>query len=123
MNEYTGEFVQGMRHGQGQFLYASGAVYSGEWKHDKKHGQVNHLSNYGDVRWLCDSNTTDGLLQGKYTFENGRVYEGEFNKDCMAEFPAFTPGLSGITTPFPDESKVLSNIHDQNEILLALWNT
>ncbi|XP_056109020.1 radial spoke head 10 homolog B [Rhinichthys klamathensis goyatoka] len=80
MNEYTGEFVQGMRHGQGQFLYASGAVYSGEWKHGKKHGQ------------------------GKYTFENGQVYEGEFNKDCMAEFPAFTPGLSGITTPFPDES-------------------
>ncbi|XDV44656.1 hypothetical protein PO909_012905 [Leuciscus waleckii] len=80
MNEYTGEFVQGMRHGQGQFLYASGAVYSGEWKHDKKHGQ------------------------GKYTFENGRVYEGKFNKDCMAEFPAFTPGLSGITTPFPDEN-------------------
>ncbi|XP_077057278.1 radial spoke head 10 homolog B isoform X2 [Siphateles boraxobius] len=80
MNEYTGEFVQGMRHGQGQFLYASGAVYSGEWKHNKKHGQ------------------------GKYTFENGLVYEGEFNKDSMAEFPAFTPGLSGITTPFPDEN-------------------
>uniref|UniRef100_A0A671MUG7 Radial spoke head 10 homolog B n=1 Tax=Sinocyclocheilus anshuiensis TaxID=1608454 RepID=A0A671MUG7_9TELE len=54
MNEYTGEFIQGMRHGQGQFLYASGAVYFGKWKHDKKHGQ------------------------GMYTFENGRVYEGEF---------------------------------------------
>ncbi|XP_026132642.1 radial spoke head 10 homolog B isoform X1 [Carassius auratus] len=80
MNEYTGEFVQGQRHGQGQFFYASGAVYCGEWNRDKKHGQ------------------------GRYTFENGRVYEGEFIKDCMAEFPAFTPGLSGITTPFPDEN-------------------
>ncbi|XP_043108957.1 radial spoke head 10 homolog B isoform X2 [Puntigrus tetrazona] len=80
MNEYTGEFAQGMRHGQGQFFYASGAVYCGEWKRDKKHGQ------------------------GRYTFENGRVYEGEFIRDCMAEFPAFTPGLSGITTPFPDEN-------------------
>ncbi|KAK2876594.1 hypothetical protein Q8A67_020690 [Cirrhinus molitorella] len=80
MNEYTGEFIQGMRHGQGQFFYASGAMYCGEWKHDKKHGQ------------------------GVYTFENGQVYEGEFIKDCMAEFPAFTPGLSGITTPFPDEN-------------------
>ncbi|XP_056325161.1 radial spoke head 10 homolog B [Danio aesculapii] len=81
MNEYTGEFVQAMRHGQGQFLYASGALYCGEWKYDKKHGQ------------------------GRYTFENGRVYEGEFSKDCMAEFPAFTPGLSGVTTPFPDENE------------------
>ncbi|XP_073774003.1 radial spoke head 10 homolog B isoform X1 [Danio rerio] len=80
MNEYTGDFVQAMRHGQGQFLYASGALYCGQWKYDKKHGQ------------------------GRYIFENGRVYEGEFSKDCMAEFPAFTPGLSGITTPFPDEN-------------------
>ncbi|CAM4608507.1 unnamed protein product [Leuciscus chuanchicus] len=80
MNEYRGEFSQGLRHGQGQFLYASGAVYSGEWKHNQKHGQ------------------------GKYTCENGRVYEGEFHKDCVAEFPSFTPGMSGVTTSLPEEN-------------------
>lgn len=63
------------------------------------------------MSWLCVSNTACGLLQGRYIFENGRMYEGEFSKDCMSEFPAFTPGLSGITTPFPDESKVLSIVN------------
>ncbi|XP_051967966.1 radial spoke head 10 homolog B isoform X2 [Xyrauchen texanus] len=80
MNEYNGEFVQGMRHGRGKFSYASGAVYCGEWKHDKKHGQ------------------------GKYTFENGNAFEGEFIKDCVAEFPAFTPGVNGTRTPSPGDS-------------------
>ncbi|XP_037400303.1 radial spoke head 10 homolog B isoform X2 [Pygocentrus nattereri] len=76
-NEYKGEFVQGLRHGQGTFSYASGAVYSGEWNHNKKHGQ------------------------------NGRIFEGEFINDRMAEFPAFfidgtkTPDLSGIRTHSP----------------------
>ncbi|XP_065098629.1 radial spoke head 10 homolog B isoform X1 [Paramisgurnus dabryanus] len=80
MNEYSGEFVQGMRHGKGKFLYASGAVYNGEWEHDQKNGQ------------------------GKYVFEGGCIYEGEFIKDCMAEFPAFTPGLSAPCTPYPDNN-------------------
>lgn len=42
-NEYKGEFVQGSRHGQGTFVYASGAVYSGCWKNNKKHGQVHYF--------------------------------------------------------------------------------
>lgn len=39
-NKYKGQFDQGLRHGQGTFYYASGAVYSGSWKHNRKHGQV-----------------------------------------------------------------------------------
>ncbi|XP_072523856.1 radial spoke head 10 homolog B [Salminus brasiliensis] len=89
-NEYKGELVQGLRHGHGTFSYASGAVYSGGWKHNKKHGQ------------------------GKFVFKNGRIFEGEFIEDRMAEFPAFsidgakTPDLSGIRThsPPPDGSDV-----------------
>ncbi|TRZ04497.1 hypothetical protein DNTS_027560, partial [Danionella cerebrum] len=90
MNEYIGEVFQRMRHGRGDFFYASGAVYSGEWNHDRKHGQ------------------------GRYVFEDGRVYEGEFIKDSIAEFPAFTPGLSGITSPFPDENFGSSNFFSLN---------
>uniref|UniRef100_A0A669B0Y3 Radial spoke head 10 homolog B n=1 Tax=Oreochromis niloticus TaxID=8128 RepID=A0A669B0Y3_ORENI len=39
-NRYTGEFAQGQRHGWGTFYYAGGAIYEGEWKNNKKHGQV-----------------------------------------------------------------------------------
>lgn len=55
---------------------------------------------------LFYDNIADGVfLQGKYTFEDGRMYEGEFVKDCMADFPAFTPGMSTPSTPYPDDSK------------------
>lgn len=39
-NEYIGDFVNGERHGHGKFVYASGAVYDGEWVCNKKHGKV-----------------------------------------------------------------------------------
>lgn len=39
-NEYIGDFVNGKRHGHGKFIYASGAVYDGEWVCNKKHGKV-----------------------------------------------------------------------------------
>ncbi|XP_069501740.1 radial spoke head 10 homolog B isoform X2 [Ambystoma mexicanum] len=82
-NEYIGDFVDGARHGQGKFLYASGAIYEGEWNSNKKHGL------------------------GKFIFKNGRIYEGEFQNDLIAEFPHFqlermnTPDLSGIRTQSP----------------------
>ena len=39
-NEYRGQFVQGLRQGEGSFYYASGALYQGQWKGNKNHGQV-----------------------------------------------------------------------------------
>ncbi|XP_051273709.1 radial spoke head 10 homolog B isoform X2 [Dicentrarchus labrax] len=52
-NQYTGDYVQGQRHGQGAFYYAAGEIYEGEWKNNKKHGK------------------------------DGRVFEGEFVDDRM----------------------------------------
>ncbi|GAB1290450.1 Radial spoke head 10 homolog B [Apodemus speciosus] len=61
-NEYIGAFVNGFRHGQGKFYYASGAVYEGDWVSNKKQGR------------------------GRMTFKNGRVYEGLFSNDHIAQF-------------------------------------
>nr|XP_019938537.1 PREDICTED: radial spoke head 10 homolog B2 [Paralichthys olivaceus] len=58
-NRYTGDFVQGQRHGRGTFFYADGAIYEGEWRNDKKHGK------------------------GKFTSKDGHVFEGEFVDDHM----------------------------------------
>ncbi|KAG8558042.1 hypothetical protein GDO81_016833 [Engystomops pustulosus] len=82
-NEYIGIFVNGSRHGQGQYYYANGAMYDGQWKNNKKHGT------------------------GKFIFKNGRIYIGEFVEDQIAEYPNFkydrvnTPDLSGIRTQSP----------------------
>uniref|UniRef100_A0A8C2ZBM5 Radial spoke head 10 homolog B n=1 Tax=Cyclopterus lumpus TaxID=8103 RepID=A0A8C2ZBM5_CYCLU len=53
-NHYTGDFVQGQRHGQGTLYYANGAIYEEEWRWNNKHGKA------------------------KFTFEDGHVFEGEF---------------------------------------------
>uniref|UniRef100_A0A3B3D5Z0 MORN repeat containing 3 n=1 Tax=Oryzias melastigma TaxID=30732 RepID=A0A3B3D5Z0_ORYME len=37
---YHGDFLHGQRHGYGVFYYAGGAIYEGEWKNNKKNGQV-----------------------------------------------------------------------------------
>ncbi|XP_034563475.1 radial spoke head 10 homolog B isoform X2 [Notolabrus celidotus] len=71
-NQYTGDFIQGQRHGQGTFYYAGGAVYEGEWRRNKKHGK------------------------GKFTFKDGRVFEGDFMNDQM-----MTDILNGKRAPTP----------------------
>ncbi|XP_063790550.1 radial spoke head 10 homolog B isoform X2 [Pseudophryne corroboree] len=82
-NEYVGNFVDGVRHGQGRYYYANGAMYDGEWKTNKKHGM------------------------GKFIFKNGKIYVGEFVEDQISEYPNFkydrvnTPDLSGIRTQSP----------------------
>lgn len=40
-NQYTGSFVQGLRHGRGTFYHASGAIYEGEWHNNKSVSTVN----------------------------------------------------------------------------------
>ncbi|XP_071402286.1 radial spoke head 10 homolog B [Centroberyx affinis] len=90
-NEYSGDFVEGQRHGQGTFCYASGARYEGEWKNNKKHGQ------------------------GKYTLKNGHVFEGEFVDDKMT-----TPNLSGIRSHTPNGGflKRLSDPSNDSSVLV-----
>ena len=54
-------------------------------------------------------------MQGKFIFKNGRIYEGMFEKDHIAEFPQFnidgntTPDISQIRTrtPLPSGTKKL----------------
>lgn len=52
-NEYVGDIVQGERHGRGTLIYASGALYSGEWAHNKKHGKVSIARTTDNSRVNC----------------------------------------------------------------------
>ncbi|KAM9336614.1 radial spoke head 10 homolog B [Symphorus nematophorus] len=72
-NQYTGDFVQGQRHGQGTYYYASGAIYEGEWSNNKRHAK------------------------GKFTCNDGRVFEAELVDDHIMT----THNLNGNRTPVP----------------------
>ncbi|CAM9798767.1 unnamed protein product, partial [Scytosiphon promiscuus] len=58
-NVYRGEWLEGMRHGQGTFMYADGSRYTGQWFKNKKHGPAVFVS------------------------DNGRTFEGLFEDDAM----------------------------------------
>ena len=49
---YTGEFLNGKKHGQATFSYRNGDKYVGGFINDKKHGQ-------GTYTWSCLLYTSD----------------------------------------------------------------
>lgn len=38
-SSYTGDWLNGLRYGHGEFVSADGAVYRGMWVNDKPHGK------------------------------------------------------------------------------------
>lgn len=56
-SSYSGEWREGLRHGVGQFNYADKSVYKGMWNHDLKHGPGKFWFADGDIvlgMWQCD---------------------------------------------------------------------
>lgn len=52
--KYAGSYINGIKHGEGTFIYPDGSKYEGYWLNDVRHGR------------------------GKYTYPNGDIYEGEW---------------------------------------------
>lgn len=80
-SRYSGEFVQGQRHGHGKVCFASGATYVGEWKHDKNQEKVQLLQSGLFKVWMPTTNVS--VPQGKFTSADGRVFEGDRVYDQM----------------------------------------
>ena len=83
-NRYTGEFVNGLRCGQGTFFFSNGSRYIGQFKNNQKHGQ------------------------GVYSFPDGRVYEGPFVEDRMAFSDSALEEKSPTKGPIKSPTKALS---------------
>ncbi|MDC1114827.1 hypothetical protein OAS60_02070 [Candidatus Pelagibacter sp.] len=80
--EYTGEFKDGKRDGQGTLVYSIWKKYVGEWKDDKKHGQGTYIDEI-DVEhtyvgeWINDKKNGYGIIK----FLGGAIYDGEWKDD------------------------------------------
>ena len=75
---YVGNFVNGLRSGNGTMSYNDGRVYTGQWSNDWANGKGTGIWPNGDK---YDGEFRDGLFHGygKLTFSDGTVYEGQYS--------------------------------------------
>lgn len=85
--KYSGEFLNGEKHGYGTKTTSNGQSYSGFWRH-------NNRSGHGTYNWPSGSTYTGNFKHGdnhgwgKYTWHNGKIYEGEYKNDEKEGFGA-----------------------------------
>ncbi|KAF5198037.1 Phosphatidylinositol 4-phosphate 5-kinase [Thalictrum thalictroides] len=77
-DSYEGTWENGLRHGQGRFVWANGDVYIGEWKNDVRegHGKITYKNGSCFEGTFRNSNPEEG--HGKLTSKRGDYYEGTF---------------------------------------------
>lgn len=65
-----GNFVDGKRHGEGTYTYASGKIHEGNYVNGKREG----LGKYMDDEGVYEGNFKDGKMVGRGTFifHNGK---------------------------------------------------
>jgi len=109
-----------MRHGYGEIKYDSGAIYIGQWEHDRRVGSGKYKFACGDIyegEWKAgqyhgkgkyssaDSDQYDGQWEydkmhghGRYHYrESGDVYEGNFVNGVCEGRGRYTTAATGET--------------------------
>ena len=79
---YTGELLNGLRHGRGVQIWEDGAKYDGEWEYDKAHGVGTFYHADGDIyqgQW--DNDRANG--EGTYINVDGATYQGSWKEDMQ----------------------------------------
>jgi hypothetical protein len=62
----VGDWQKGYKNGRGVYYFASGAVYDGMWKRDKKHGVNGEFKFKNNDRYV--GSWKDGKMDGKGSF-------------------------------------------------------
>ena len=82
---YTGQVLNGKRHGKGTQVWDDGAKYEGSWENDKSNGYGTFYHTDGDVyQGYWKNNRANG--KGVYISSDGGRYEGEWIDDVQNGF-------------------------------------
>lgn len=78
--EYSGQTLNGLRHGKGTYTWRNGNKYEGQWLQDKRHGYGTLYYKNGDKyigNWTNDMKDGRGVM----TTKNGDQYAGEWKEN------------------------------------------
>lgn len=79
---YTGERIDGKKHGNGKYEWNDGTIYEGEFSEDKINGKGKLvIPNKGTYEGTFVNGKRNG--QGVFTFANGDTYDGNWKDDSM----------------------------------------
>ena len=107
MNYFTGKYIgnikNGIREGEGKFIYTNKDIYEGKWENDVKEGKGIMKYNNGNEyngEWKNNKKEGKGIMifkngdkletewnknkignKVKYYYKNGDIYDGEYKKD------------------------------------------
>ena len=76
---YEGDFVAGSKEGKGVFRTKEGSVYEGEFKAEVFHGQ-GVLTTSNQIKYRGTWKNAELQSPAEVIYEDGKVYEGEVNK-------------------------------------------
>lgn len=75
---YSGQWENGVKHGEGAYNYPSKDTYSGWWQFGKKQGKGTYI--YADTGMRLVGDWEDNkIVRGRWILPNGTYYEGEFS--------------------------------------------
>jgi hypothetical protein len=97
-DRYDGHICNGKRDGAGEFVWASGAQYNGQWSNDRFHGLgILKCKQYMFEGFWKEGHRTG---QGKIVFDRGDMYDGNWEQDsyCGDGVYSFSDGrtLRGV---------------------------
>ena len=82
-NVYVGEFQNNNYHGNGVYTYKDGTVYTGEFVNDLRSGQGTFELASGDI-YVGEFLNNQSHGQGKYTWADGSVYTGGYENNLKS---------------------------------------
>lgn len=77
-SKYTGQFLNGQRHGKGKMAYSDGSVYEGPFLYGKKSGAIGTIAYINGDKYVGQWSNDYPNGKGKYFFKTRERFEGNF---------------------------------------------
>ena len=77
---FLGQWENGVKHGEGTYLYANKDTYAGWWMFGKKEGNGTYTYSQTGMKLVGDWKD-NSIAQGRWVFPNGTYYQGKFTNN------------------------------------------